>query len=253
MTAQTAEGTSASTELEPVAQGALALVQGSKPWTMTALAEALAGPAAVFTKADALPVPAPKVAFSEPLRMSLKALPNLFGQVMPNKVRKLDRHELKAVTDEAVTIDTLAKEIKKRREAIQEIIRNHQDKEAEEAEGGLPATAERVAEGAAKGHWLLATEGRPHKTQVDGYTESWAQKKVRGEVTVSSSPAFLLDLFLTGEITREEYLAFTESVRVYSPDKAKAFIRKNPARGLRILARMTSRSAPSASLVSPKN
>jgi hypothetical protein len=248
--AETAEGTNSSTELEPVAQGALALVQGDKPWNMLDLAAELAPPAAVFTEADALPLPAPKVAFSEVLRKALKALPDLFGQVMPDEVRKLDRHELKAVTDEAANLKIVAGEIKIRLEAIQDIIRNHQDKEAEESEDGLPPFTYRIAEGAAKGHWLLATPGNPYKTPVDGYVDSWRQQMVKGDVSVS--PSVLFDLDKSGEVTREEFLAFTSAVRVYDADKAKVFIRKNPVRGLAILARMTRRSAPSASLVSPK-
>lgn len=252
MTAQAETATGTTSEVEAVAPGALALVEGSKPWTMADLAEKLAGPAAAFTAADALPAPAEKVPFTDVLRQALKALPALFGQVMPDEARALDRHELKAVTDEAVNLDTVSGEIKTRRDKIQEIIRHHQDHEAEAAEGGLAPGTHRVADGAAKGHWLLASPGHPYKTPVDGYTESWAQKMVKGQVTVNSSPSFLLDLFVKGEITREEYLSFTEAVRVYSPEKAKLFIRKNPKRGLAILARMTTRSAPSASLVSPK-
>jgi hypothetical protein len=250
MTTQTAEGTTSSTELELVAQGALALVNGDKPWTILDLAADLAGPAAVFTEADPIPAPAPKVVFSELLRKALKALPELFGQVMPDEVCKLDRHELKAVTDEAANLDVIAKEIKVRREAIQAIIRNHQDREAEEAENGLPAGTQRIAEGAARGHWLLASPGKPYKTPVDGYADSWRQQMVKGEVSVS--PAVLFDMAKSGQLTREEFLAFTREVRVYDAEKAQAFIRRNPVRGLSILARMTSRSAPSASLVSPK-
>lgn len=249
MTAETAEGTSASTELEPVAQGALALVQGDKPWTVFDLAEKLAGPARE-SKDLKVPAPAPKVKFTDRLRKALKSLPEVFGQVMPDEVRVLDRHELKAVTDEAVTISAVKDELGKRLDSLKETVRNHMDMAAEAA--GLPQGASRVAGGAAEGHWLLASDGEPHNVPVDGYADPWQQKKVKGQVTVKSTPQDLLDLLITGAISRDEYLSFTEMVRVYSPDKAQAFIRKNPVRGLEILARMTTRSAPSASLVSPK-
>jgi hypothetical protein len=245
--AETAEGTSA--ELAPVAPGAIDRVKGDKPWSMLDLAEILARPAAQFGgEADKLPVPAPKVKFTDKLRQALKSLPDLFGQVMPDEVRVLDRHELKAITEEAVALALIEKEAKARLDNIRKVIRNHQDKAAEAA--GLPEGTQRVSEGVAKGHWLLAAEGEPHKTPVDGYADPWQQQKVSGKVTVDYS--VLGDLARDGEVTRAEFLALTREVRAFDEAKAQDFIRKNPGRGLAILARMTRRSAPSATLVSPK-
>lgn len=244
--AETAQGTNS--ELEPVAPGALARVKGDKPWTMLDLADMLAGPAREFTKADSLPEAAPQVEFTDVLRSALKALPDVFGVVMPDKARALDRHEVKALTDEAIAIDTIMKELNSRREAIKDSIRNHQDHQAEGA--GLPEGSFRVAEGAAKGHWLVAKKGEPFETPVDGYTDPWQQRYVSGKVSVNGSAIF--DMFTDGIVTREEYLACTSAKRHFDEDNLKAFIKKSPARGLAILARMTSRSAPSASVNAPK-
>jgi hypothetical protein len=245
--AETAEGTSAG--LAPVAPGAIDRVKNGKPWSMLDLAELLARPAAQFdTEADKLPAPAPKVKFTDKLRQALKSLPDLFGQVMPEEVRELDRHELKAITAEAVALTLIVKESKERLDSIREVIRNHQDKAAEAA--GLPEGTRRVSEGVAKGHWLLAGDGEPHRTPVDGYADAWQQQMVSGKVDLV--PSVLGDLLISGEVTRAEFLACTREVRVFDEAKAQAFIRKSPQRGLGLLARMTRRSAPSATLVSPK-
>jgi hypothetical protein len=247
MTAQTtAQGTNSA--VEPVAPGALARVKGDKPWTMLDLADMLAGPAREFSKADSLPQPAPKVKFTEVLRNALKALPDVFGVVMPDEARALDRHEVRALTDEVNAIDTVLKELNARKEAIKDSIRNHQDYQAK-AEG-LPEGAVRIAEGTAKGHWLVAKKGEPFETPVDGYTDCWQQRYVSGSVSVNGSMIF--DLEARGVVTHEEYLACTSSKRHFDASRLEALIRKDPARGLAILARMTTRSAPSASVYAPK-
>jgi hypothetical protein len=247
MTAQ-ADTQGTNSAVEPVAPGVLARVKGDKPWTMLDLADMLAGPAREFSKADSLPKPAPKVKFTDVLRKALKTLPDVFGVVMPDEARALDRHEVRALTDEVIAIDTIMKELEGRKEAIKESIRNHQDAQAE-AEG-IPEGIARVADGAAKGHWLMAKKGEPFETPVDGYTDTWQQRYVSGKVAVNGNLIF--DLETDGTVTREEYLACTSSKRHFDADKLEAFIRKNPARGLAILARLTSRSAPSASVYAPK-
>lgn len=244
--AETAQGTNSA--VEPVAPGALARVTGDKPWTMLDLADMLAGPPRAFSKDDSLPAPAPQVNFTDVLRKALKALPDLFGMVMPDRPRALDRHEIKTLTDEAAAIDTILKELNARKEAIGESVRHHQDFQAEAA--GLPEGAVRIADGVAKGHWLVAKKGEPFETPVDGYTDSWQQRYVAGSVSVNGNAIFGLEA--DGTVTREEYLACTSAKRHFDAGNMEAFIRKNPARGLAILARMTTRSAPSASVYAPK-
>jgi len=248
MTVTAAEGTDSSAELETVAQGVIDRATGKKPWTMLDLATMLAKPAPEFT-GDTLPTAPAQVKFTDVLRKALKALPDLFGKVMPDEVRALDRHELKDLTDEDNAIVVIQAELAKRREAIKEAIRNHQDKAAEAA--GLPEGTQRVAEGAAKGHWLLASAGEPHRTPVDGYADCWQQQLVKGKVDVSGGDIFRLAK--EGLVTHAELLRCTSFVgRAFDEDKMNAFIRRDPERGLRILAMLTTRSAPSASLVSPK-
>jgi hypothetical protein len=244
--AETAQGTNSA--LEPVAPGALARVKGDKPWTMLDLADMLAGPAREFSKADSLPKPAPQVEFTDVLRQALRALPDVFGVVMPDEARALDRHEVKAITDEVLAINTILKELNARKEAIKESVRNHQDHQAEAS--GLKDGVTRVAEGAAKGHWLLAREDEPFETPVDGYTDCWQQRYVSGRAFVNGAEIFVMEA--EGTITREEYLGCTSSKRHFDAGKMEAFIRRNPERGLAILTRMTTRSAPSASVYAPK-
>lgn len=246
--AETAQGTNSGATLEPVAPGALARVTGDKPWTIGDLADLLAGPAPEFAGAAALPAAPAKVKLTEVLRRALRALPDLFGVVTPDEARALDRDEIRALTDEANAISTVMGELSARKEAIKESIRNHQDAQAEAA--GLPDGAVRVADGSARGHWLMAEPGKPFETAVDGYTDCWQQRFVSGKVSVSGH--VIDDLYGAGEIDRATYLACTSERRAYDPDKMQAFIRKDPVLGLSVLARMTTRSAPSASVNAPK-
>ena len=239
----------AGTEIAQVAPGALARVKGMDPWDVTDLAEMVAGPVPAVPKDQAFPPAAPAVKFTDPLRAALKALPLVFGKVVPTEPRKLEQAELAALTEEAVTIDRLTTELGKRRNAISEAIRAHQDHQAREA-GLVTDETLRVADGVAKGHYLVATPGSPFSTEVPGFADSWQQRYVKGGTDIKGTA--IEDLFHSGTIDRKTYLSCTATVRVYSPMKMAEYIRKNPIDGLKLLARITVRKAPSASLYPPK-
>jgi hypothetical protein len=246
MTQQT--GT-AGTDLVQVAPGALALVKGQQPWTVIDLAEMVAPAAPSVPKDREFPEPAPAVKFTDTLRSALKALPGAFGKIMPTERRKLEQSELAAVTEEAVVIDRLAAELGKRRTAISEYVRTHQDHQAREL-GLVTDETIRVADGVAKGHYLIAAPGTPFNTEVPGFEDSWQQRYVGGKPEVHGSK--ILDLYEAGEIDRKTYLACTSTVRVFDQMKLTEYIRKNPAEGLALLRRITTRKPPSASLYPPK-
>jgi hypothetical protein len=242
----TAEGT----ELAQVAPGALARVKGLEPWTVTDLAGIIAGPAPTVPKDQKFPDPAPAVRFTDALRSALKALPAVFGKVTPTECRSLEQSELTALTAEVVTIDQLTTELGERRNAIAEYIRTHQDRAAVE-QGIATKETERVVSGVAAGHYLLAQPGSPFNTPVEGFQGAWQQRYVKGEITVNGKD--VQKMFEAGEIDRRTYLAVTSTVRVYDPMRMAEYIRKHPIEGLKLLARITVRKAPSASLYAPKN
>jgi hypothetical protein len=241
--------TTAGTALAQVAPGLIARVRDEKPFTVTELADLLAAPAPVLPEATPKPAPPKPVRLTDVLKGALRALPGVFGIVAPTERRKLEAAELKSLTEEANAIDAMAKQLGERRKDISEYVRTHMDFTAEDS-GIVTADTIRVAEGVARGHWLLGQPDVPYEVQVDGYADAWQQRYVKGKTSQEQS---LLDKLVTDElISRPEYLAFTREVRVLDEDKIKAFIRRNPARGLEILAAITRRSAPSASVYAPK-
>jgi hypothetical protein len=248
MTAQTAEGTSTATQVVPVAPAAIERVTNGKPWNLNDILALVAPAAPEFTQADELPKAAPKVKFTEVLRLALKVLPTLYGKVAPDAPRLLDRQELIDLTAESNAIDAAMADMKKRKESIQEIMRAHQDAQAEEA--GLPAGTIRVGDGVAKGHWLVAAPGTPFETAVDGYADCWQQRYTAGKTEFHGSDVH--KLYKEGLITRPEWLGFTTGARTYDEDRMAAFVKANPQRGLEIMAMLTTRSAPAASMHSPK-
>jgi hypothetical protein len=153
---------------------------------------------------------------------------------------------VKSLTDEAAVITAIAGPLGARLKDIQALIRMHGDFTAEEQ--GL--ANERIASGVAKGHWLAATPGSPFEIPVDGYEDAWQQRYVNGGCDTSLPDLEALEA--SGEVTRQEFLAMTSTVRQMDETKMASFIRKNPARGLEILRKITRRNPPGASLYAPK-
>jgi hypothetical protein len=164
---------------------------------------------------------------------------------MPTERRKLERAEVTLLTDEANAIDVLVKELGARRKAVSELMRMHQDFEAQQA-----GHSDRVADGVAKGHILAAEAGEPFETEVEGYADCWQQRYVSG--SVSQSKDKLDALLAAGTITQAELNGFTRAVRVLDDLRIQEFIRRNPSRGLQVLKAITIREAPGASLHAPK-
>jgi hypothetical protein len=237
-------------ELAPVAPGILAMVEGGKPWTIATLADKLAPAAPVTPPTVPFPDPAPVVKFTPALRKALGALPKLVGNVNPTTRRLLEPTELAAVTDERNAINAVVKPLAKRLDAISEMVRHHQDLQAERDGIADPETSDRVGSGVAENHYMLAQPEVPFETPVEGYEDSWRQVYVAGRAYQSME--VLLELLEKGEITRQEFLAFTTATRVIDQNKAQVFIAKNPGRGLQILGAITRRGAAGASLYAPK-
>lgn len=240
--------TTGTAELAQVAPGLLARVKDSKPWTVAEMADLLAAPAAELPEAEPFPAQAEPVKFTEKLRRALRSLPSVFGQVAPTERRKLEAAELVQLTDEIIAIDELSKQLGDRKVAIQKYVRTHMDHMAEDK--GLAPLCDRVASGVARGHYLIATPGDPFEVPVNGYEDAWQQRYVKGGT--AQDLALLNELVESGAVTRAEYLACTVEIRKLDEDRIKAFIKKNPRRGLAILAAITRRSAPGASLNHPK-
>lgn len=245
-------------ELEPLTGGALSLVTGE--FTVDDVAEKLASP---------LPEPDPdaKVAFPDlpvPVgltptqRADLDSLPGMFGVIHMRERRALTDHELTTISAEALLIESVAAVLKKRAEEIKEMARVHMDVDAEKnglafAEAQTGKTGEVLVPATPRdqhGHYLRAQPEQPYSIPTQGYSQGFQQRYIKGGVDVSADA--LDDLFAAGAIDRDTYLACTREVRRLDLDKLKAFIRKQPAVGLRVLRTITKRGTPKASLYPPK-
>ena len=239
------------TDLATVPESALTLVRGGS-FTVADLADAVT-PAETEPKLPPFPALPKPVQLTDAARSAIGQVSKLFGRFQLTERRPLTDKELLQLTDEAVTIAEVTGPLAKRAEVIAEMVRVHMDATAEQATGKLGTGLRKVARimaGKATGHYLLATPGSSYKVSVPGYAQSWEQRYVTGGAEIH--PEQLAQMEADGTITREEYLGFTREVRAYDEDKVARFIRQSPARGLEILAAITTRKDPSAQLVSPK-
>lgn len=246
---ETTERTAGTAVEQQVAPGALALAKGAKSWTVADLAAKLAGPEPVLPKAAPLPKPAKAIQLTAPLRKALRAIPDVFAKVQPTESRKLEASEITALTAEQIAISQVAKPLGERSKAISEIMRHHMDHYGASL-GLVGEDTLRIADGIAQGHCLFARSEDPFEVPVEDFEGTWQQRYVKGSVNVNGSLAGQMKA--DGTITHEEYLSITRTSRNYDEARMAEFIRNNPERGCQILAAMTSRSAPSASLYPPK-
>jgi hypothetical protein len=241
----TDERAAGTAELEQVAPGSLAYTTAtdpSKKWDLAKLAGMLGGDAEP-PKVAPQPKPAEPVRITPELKAALKRLPEVFGGVAPTEARKLEAAEVKRLTDERTVINQVVTALGSRDKDIDEAMRSHMDALAAE---GSPV----IAEGVAKGHRLLASEGEPFEVPVEGYEDAWQQRKVRGKAEMSLG--LLADLLVAEKITKEEFMSLTAQVRDLDEDKIKRAVRKSPARVLSILKAITVRKGDTAQLVPPK-
>jgi hypothetical protein len=236
-------------QLDPVLKGALQYRIAHPAATLNDLA------------AQVVPVPVPEavpvaLAFppipeqpelKEAERAALDTLPNIFAAVRVKTRRSLAKHERRALMQETLVLAAIAKMAKDRTEAIKELARTAIDVEAEKAGRAFPVdTPEHAATPRDQnGHYLLALPEQPERLVADDVS-AWSQEYARGGALPAGS--LLAEAYRKGDITREEFLAFTREERVLTEERAMAFIGKNPERGLEILKMITQRTAPTSRL-----
>lgn len=241
----TDERAAGTAELEQVAPGTLAYDTVTNPSAKWDLAR-LAGMFGVQAEAPAV---TPQPSATQPtritpeLRAALRRLPDVFGSVVPTEARKLEKAEIERITEERTIINRVITDLGKRDKAIDEAMRSHMDALAR-------TDAPVIADGVAKGHRLLATDGHPFEVPVEGYEDAWQQRRVAGKAEMSIG--LLADLLASEKITDKEFLSLTVPVRVLDEAKVRQAMRKSPARVLSILRAITLRKGDTAQLVPPK-
>jgi len=242
------------TDIEPVLAGALQLLRDKPEITLEDLAAEVAAaiPAKVSPEAQPFPALPRKVAIPGTFTAALQILLDMLNSVELDSRRSLAQTEVDLLTREKNVITAVGTVLAAREKAISEIIRVHMDVAAEEAGVAIPrdqAAPDGTVIVAAtprdqNGHYLLAGPQAPH--QVQSGPVAWSQEY--GASAPAPSDGELQAAFEGGEITAEDYNSVTRLVRVFDPIKARAYIRKSPARGLSVLRRITRGGTPRASL-----
>jgi hypothetical protein len=230
--------TDTATELSPIVkQGSLALKD--KDATLASVVSAVL---AVMPEVEAV-VPVPKVpqplVLDQETKEALSQVPAVFAAVQPETARVLTETEVASLYLEREVLRKVTDVLDGRDEAIKEYIRNHFDRIVE-AEGKAESAAID-----AKGHYVVATKGNPERLPISGTNKAWSREYRAGKPSVNGER--LLEMYEAGEISREDYLAFTRETRVFDEDKAYAAIVAKPER-LEILANLAVPATESTSI-----
>lgn len=186
---------------------------------------------------------------------AIDALPSVFNQVAPEGPKILTDDELVALYGEREVLRAAMAPLSERDEVIKEIVRHHMDLVAEQANVAVPKDIVRDGQVIApatprdsNGHYVIASKGNPERVRIPQTNQAWSREYREGRVNFTDAATDLLDLYEAGEITREEYLAFTRETRVFDETKAMDALRKDPERYVPILARIARRSTDGTSL-----
>lgn len=184
--------------------------------------------------------PAKRVEMSDALVHALGVLPAVFGSRQVTEIRQLTEEELRLLGEEQITISEIVKPLETRLEAIKETVRHHMDLTAV-ADGKVSADTERDSHG----HVVVARKSKPEQVAIPGQNKVWSREYRAGRVDIDG--ARLLDLYETGEITREQYLSFTKAIRVFDEDKAFNAMAKDPSL-IGVFRRIIKKGRPGTSL-----
>ena len=185
-----------------------------------------------------LKVPA-KVTMTDELVSALTVLPAVFAKEQVAEIRQLTPEELASLAEEQETITAILKPLDTRLSAIKDSIRHHLDLRA--VADGRAAKAEVDN----NGHYVVAVKGMPDTLPMPGTNQVWSNEYKSGTTEIDAGK--LLTMYEAGEITREEYLAFTKEVRIFDEAKAFASMAKNPSL-LRIFKQIIKRGRSGSSL-----
>lgn len=241
-------------EIEPVLAGALSLLREKPEADLETLAAKVAAAVAAPLHAEAEPFPAlpQHTEPSEEFKRAIKQLLAVLNSVEVQTRRSLTQTEIDLLTLEESVISLIAATLKARDASLRETIRHHMDVAAEEA--GIAVAKDKLGPDGQvivaatprdqNGHYLLAGPQQPH--QVQAGPVSWSQEYSASAPVASQ--IVLDELLAKGEIERPYYMAITRAERVLDTDKLRAFIRKHPLTGLKILRKITVAGKPKASL-----
>jgi hypothetical protein len=194
-----------------------------------------------------LPVP---LTASKEIRDALRTLSQTFNGVTVSERRTLTPDEVGALGKEYEALQKVIKLISTREEQVKEIVRTHQDVDAEEK--GLAHakdvtlngnTVAKATERDAKGHYILASKGHPQDTEIPGSTLKFSNQFSSG--SVAEDLGAIERAYLLGEIDEATYKACTVAKRVPDAGKVRAYVLRTGDTGMlaRIVKRGRNKSA----------
>jgi hypothetical protein len=188
---------------------------------------------------------------SKEVRTALSTLSKTFQSVTPDSRRTLTTEEAAAIGTEYEALQKALKVLVSREEAIKEVVRTHQDVEAEEAGLAFPKDVihngnlvAKATERDAKGHYILASKGTPQVTEIPGSTAKFSNQFASGRTTENLRA--IQEMFDNGEIDEAAYKAMTVVKRVPDADKIRAYVLKTGK--VSILGRIVRRGRNSSAL-----
>lgn len=204
---------------------------------------------------DAAPEEFPQVpdalTATKEIRDALRTLSQTFNKTIVEDRRTLSPDEVGAIGAEYEALQKVLKLITKREEQVKEIVRTHQDVEAEEMgkafpkdvylNGNLVAPA---TERDKNGHYILAAKGEPNRTPIPGSTMAFSNEFSSGSVTEDLD--YITRAYAAGEMDEKTYRALTVTRRVPDAEKARAYVLRTGDTGL--LAKLVKRGRNKSAL-----
>lgn len=197
-------------------------------------------------------IPTP-VQMTSQMQTDLETLPEVFGKVNLDSRRTLTEDEIVLVYREHEALKDLENALKGRRDNLKAYIRHHLDVAAEEENRAVPAdvydkNGDKIVEASPRdpsGFYVLGEKGKPERLNIPGTNQAFSREASSYKAQVSGDR--LTELYNAGEISREDYLAFTREVRVFDEEKARKALAKD-RRLLGLLAKITERGGMKSAL-----
>lgn len=173
-----------------------------------------------------LPVP---LTASKEIRDALRVLSQTFNSTVVEERRTLTEEEIGKIGREYEALQKVARLLSQREEQVKEIVRTHQDVEAEQKGLAFPRDvklngnlAVRATERDANGHYILASKGNPQETVIPGSTLKFSNQFSSGALKEDLN--YINRAFKNGEIDEATYKACTVLKRVPDAEKVKQYV-----------------------------
>lgn len=168
---------------------------------------------------------------TDKVRKALKVLATVFNKTIVTDRRTLSTEEIAAIGVEYEALKEAKALLVEREEQIKEIVRTHQDVEAEQNGQAFPVDVRRNGNVIAKatprdanGHYILAAKGEPVDTSIPGTTLRFSNQFSSGRV--KEDLAWVDRAYAAAELDEDAYKAMTVVRRVPDADKIKSYVLK---------------------------